>query len=282
MKTLLKLTMVGAAFVASNAFADVVPATTGNGELMLFVRKEVSPGAFQTYARGLQINIDSILSPGVASGSYAGPLQSLNYSLPVGGIGPDLNLTSFLSGASNVSWTVMGADTDEYDPVADDFFTTGSVRYLTTSPTSLTANPGVTPSNGQINGFWSNINTFTSTLNGALTGPEGNGSSVTNGGLWGSAGGENATSWFGSGFNNVNALGAAANLYLFANSGPSSLATTRSYQALGLQLLADGTLQTVGGTQVPLPAGLWLLGSGLVGLFGIGRRRNAAAAAAAA
>jgi hypothetical protein len=40
-------------------------------------------------------------------------------------------------------------------------------------------------------------------------------------------------------------------------------------------MLADGTLEAVGGA-VPLPGAVWLLGSGLLGLAGIGRRRRSA------
>jgi len=41
-------------------------------------------------------------------------------------------------------------------------------------------------------------------------------------------------------------------------------------------LSADGNVTNVAASAVPLPAAAWLFGSGLLGLVGIGRRRNAA------
>jgi hypothetical protein len=48
-----------------------------------------------------------------------------------------------------------------------------------------------------------------------------------------------------------------------------------------LSTSGDLTYTIAGVSAVPLPAAVWLLGSGLLGLAGIGRRKKAAAAVAA-
>jgi hypothetical protein len=270
MKKLLKLTMIGAALMASSAYADVLLPSTGNGELTLFVR-DVSNGT-RVYARGLGITINNVLTESTAGGPFTGPVQNFTYTLPAS-IGPDPTLTSFLAGGSNYVWTVMAADTDT------DFFTAGFERYLTTTPTNLTANPGAIPANGVISAFFASSNNMMADLNNIM--PDASGSSTAVDGQWGQTGQiySNGGDWFGAGFNNQNALGAAANLYVLANSGDDSLQISRAFQAVaGLRLLADGTLESVGGgAPVPLPAGIWLLGSALASLAGVARRRAASA-----
>ena len=98
LKTVVAIAIAGVSGLgALNASADIVNTDTGNGELTLFVRNELT-GA--VYARGLQIQLDSILTESaIQSGPYnAGVSNERTYVLPAP-IGPDANLASFLGQA---------------------------------------------------------------------------------------------------------------------------------------------------------------------------------------
>ena len=73
----------------------------------------------------------------------------------------------------------------------------------------------------------------------------------------------------------------AQSLYLLATYGNGNGANVYEGQYT-LSLGKDGSLTVNGGTApVPLPAAVWLFGSGLMGLLGICRRRTAIAPVAA-
>jgi hypothetical protein len=98
--------------------------------------------------------------------------------------------------------------------------------------------------------------------------------------VWGSGTGNNAgsTNLYGQGPNQAGVgLGTDSTLYgVTGNNNPSKMLD----YSLGtnLEVSANGTL-TVGNPPppVPLPAAVWLFGSGLLGLLGVGRRRAAPA-----
>jgi hypothetical protein len=82
--------------------------------------------------------------------------------------------------------------------------------------------------------------------------------------------------------------GSAVGFYKYTQTSTSSFTagTVQTYANASFSLSSAGDLVytvtgTGGGTPVPLPAAVWLLGSGLMGLFGIGRRRAASAVVAA-
>jgi hypothetical protein len=75
----------------------------------------------------------------------------------------------------------------------------------------------------------------------------------------------------------MSTVGTASQLFGFT--GSASTGTLTSYILGSATLGADGTLTIAGNgpaSPVPLPAAVWLFGSGLMGLVGVSRRRKAA------
>jgi len=218
------------------------------------------------YARGLGIQIDSVLTQAQIEQSAAQPGATPKSFVLTSPIGPDANLSAFLNGSDSFSWTIMAGDNT--GSVA-----AGNKRYLTTTQVDLTNGTNVTGTN--LATSYNNLNQMLTTLNGFL--PDTSGSSVSTNGQWrqtGAVPGSGAGDWFGIGPNNVNGLDTAANLYMLSSNGTGA---ARVFVFEDVLLSANGTLSSITATApVPLPAAVWLFGSGLIGLAGIGRRRKSA------
>lgn len=276
MKSILKTALASAALLAtSSAFADVVLPGSGNGELVLFVKNNTTNAV---YARGLVTQIDSVATGGYIAGdaSYT-PGKELSFA-PLTVV-HDGNLSSFLNGfsTSEFSYSVIAADTAF--PTANGL---GNQRYAFTS---TTLDPtGNVPFNSDLLAF-QNSQAAMQELNNALSGAEGSGSSTPVGGIWGqpNTGGAFWQDWFGKGVQNDVALGEAASFFMVASGGGGSSNASHVYLAgaYTLSALGDLVFSPNATSEVPLPAAVWLLLSGLGGLGVVGRKKNALAAQAA-
>ena len=275
MRSILKYAMVGAALVASSAYADVLLPATGNGELTLFVRNNTT-GA--VYARGLQVTVNDVLTQAaIQTGAYSGPVDTTanTFKLPTAGIGADANLTSFLGAGSDFSWTVMAGDSTS--TAASTPGNTGGRRYLVTTQLDIANNVGAIPTNVNLQSLYGNLQGTLSDLNANL--PDAAGSSTKTDGLWGTPGSpyDADQDWFGAGLSDANALGSAAHFYLFSSVQGTNATAARAYQGFDLKLSSTGTLESVSAVTpppVPLPPALWLLGSAIVGFTSVARRRK--------
>jgi hypothetical protein len=228
------------------------------------------------------VDVHSVLpqSTITANQPYTGPV-TLGYQLA--NLAPDANLTSFLAGNNAASlgthagdsftWAIEGgANGVGRAP--------GAFTYVTS--TSIDLSVGSTHTNSQLQTLYSGL---TSTLN-FVNGQIGSGvtfdKTSTPAGADGSWGTElGSDNWYGAGPSTAGvAIGSTQNFYALTTGGGGSSTLAQVYILNSLTLSADGTLSAAGGTApVPLPAAVWLLGSGLLGLFGVGRRRSAAAVA---
>ncbi len=262
--------LAGAGLAGAGAHADTYLPDTGNGELVLYVRNTVTDNV---YARGLGVRLDSVMSQSTIQGiSYTGNVaQNYSYSLPT--LGPDTNLNNFLGAGptSQFQWAILAGDsTGDVANVAD-------LRFLSTTLSNVTGANQASPNNSQIVSLYTGLQANTQVpANGAINsgalGDKASGSLV--GGIWTPSASPNAQFWYGANLNNVVGLDQVAKLYVFASRSDAPTQKSEAFRLTDVQLTAGGVLQSVGAAPVPLPAAVWLFGSGLLGLAGIGRRRK--------
>jgi hypothetical protein len=263
---------------ATGAFAFTQP-STNSSDLILYVDALTTPGGTASagvYALDTGISISSLLP-----GPYVtGARNSTVFSAVAQTIAPSATLTAFLSSHStdSIAWTLEGGTwkgTSTTPAGNSNTILPGAGKAVFTSPALTGAYPaastaGTVSLQAFLNGFESDLtsgglSTFKATESGTLT--QG-------------TGGQNKYGFF-SAPTDLQAAGSTV-LKLFGFTGDSVTGGQLQSYWLGTATLGtDGTL-TIGPNSttppVPLPAAVWLFGSGLMGLLGVSRRRKGAAA----
>ena len=224
-----------------------------------------------------------VLNGTTVTGSYAGDSGILiGTTLTTGTLGnlstaADPRLAQFIAAATasgaTVEWAVQGGKvttSGAWTPT-DQFVTTVNA---TTAQLALRTGTNTTEWS---TGLTNTINTIDAT---ALT-ANGNNSifatSIAAGGLFDTSANSNIANWYANGTATyASGLGTSTTLYSVTEG--SIQAAPIVIASLGsVSLTATGLAFTAGSTStVPLPAAIWLLGSGLLGLAGVGRRKTAA------
>ena len=291
-----KTALVGAAVIAGvgltgPAFAQVINDGSGgaDGDLFLMIYDTV---AKVSYVEDLGVTTAAVATDSqvatVIAGATGGQLSTaLSYSASYSA---DTTLSSFLSAHSG--------DTFQWEVLAN------------TSPTSVnsqtvllstSASPVAKTFTGSAGNGMSNSNALSNAVNlqGAIDGMAGDGIFALNGGIGGPNANSSATNPLTT---DANAIGQASGqgLLTWYNTGnmtpaiswkPSSGSSVSNFYLIGansnnsvadivdlgtVTLAANGLLTFAApAPSVPLPAALWLFGSGLLGLAGVARRRTA-------
>jgi hypothetical protein len=267
MNTTIKLSVAGAlAFGAVAAHASIAVPSSGGSDAILFAEVVNSSGsAVASYAGDTGISINALIA-------------GLSGSQTV--LGSDANLAKlFAADASGdtIEWAVEGG---QYTGAAStlNFGVKGNAQFLTTvAGNSTTVLAG--DNTGNLT-KWALLSADVATINtnsGGASSVEG--PVPANAGVWDVAVPSTTSShWYNNGPSFVNEVGGTANLYYVTGNGTSSV-TKVAFSSIGTaSLSASGlTLSGIGGSTpppVPLPPAVWLLGSGLLGLAGVARRKS--------
>jgi hypothetical protein len=262
MKNLIKLGVAGVLALSGTMAAHaavVVPTSSNPGNVLLFADVFNSSGTLVDAYAG---------DTGIAVTSIGGGTKPSTFT--------DSNLNTLLGAASGntVIWAIEGGGglTGTTNPyiVASNSNTTKPIFGITPSGATLVnIGTGLTSEATGLNGELSTTATSETILNDKPTGQAGTGYNplgTTN----------DASNLYGS-TNEISTvgLGSTAGVYLLsaAGTGTGQLATqtelfTATLTSAGLSFSALGN-----GNAVPIPAALWLLGSGLLGLAGVARRK---------
>jgi hypothetical protein len=289
MKAAVKFAIAGLALVGSgSAFADIALPNAGNGDVFLMIRDLSNTS--RVALLDLNIGIQSVLSesaiqatPGSSTTLRNGTPISFSFSLPTI---TDPRVTSFLSVASSkgYEWGLFAGDTVGSTSTSDPYryLQTAAIQYSSTTLSALTNSTigeGVGAASAGIDAYLPSANQLLVNdwgVDGSFGAPGGPVDAFN-------SAGPIVQDPNDSSVHALVAVGQAANLYVWASSvGAQSGGTAgnsgsraRVYQALDVVLDANGSLHSVGGdTVVPVPAAIWLLGSGLAGLGVFGRRRK--------
>jgi hypothetical protein len=258
MNTALKIGAAGAlTFAGVAAHASVATPASGAADAILFGEVlNTNSSVVASFAGDTGISINSLLGGGV------------NTTV----LGSDANLAKlFAADASDdtIYWGVQAAQGT----------TTATPQFLTTAakPSRLATLPNADvagPTSTWAVGFNNDISTLNSNLGPNATTIEG--ATAAKAGVW-DVTGNGTANWYGS-LTTSNTLATAASVgtgQLFsvvASSGSNptyGAVENLSFSATGLTFAGSGGSPP----PVPLPAAVWLLGSGLLGLTGVARRK---------
>lgn len=279
MKTLIRFAVAGALLASfATAQAQNLP-DSGNADLWVFVS---DPTAHTTYAEDTGLTLASLMPSTFVSGATLDTSKADSFS-----VAATAGLSSYISAATtaghSLQWSVLGVQfpgsvsgtgykkPGSFVTVFDDLNAVGAnIAQALVQPTLQNIGAGFEGDTTYMK------QTYTA---GGKSYAWADGS--TGGNVWGASTGGNggSTDLYGQEFDQAGiALGTTNTLYgLTGNSSPGQV---QSY-ILGTDITVgtDGTLKVGQSTPpppVPLPAAVWLFGSGLLGLFGVGRRRAAA------
>lgn len=304
MKLVNKAAMVAVGLVlASSANALVAPTNASTGsDLALIV---LNNDAKTAYTVDLGITFSQVIALGEASGqanfdySGSGPQlltdsaaqAALSAALNKNLGASDTNLSTFLAATGSKTFEIVAG----FNLANSNADGSGQVAYLSTSPANLynggtyvaaRTSDGQAASYNALPNALAAMNQAIAGANPGSTNHDGKSSGAAQGGTLYTAltsGIGQVTNWFNQGFG-TNGLdstiavgGAGSGLYVVATNA-GQLAFDNSYAAnlfsLGtVNLSSAGVLSFQGVSSVPLPAAVWLLGSALLGLAGVGRRR---------
>jgi hypothetical protein len=257
--------------VSAHAASFAVPTTSNPGDLILFAEVLNSSGTVVgSYAGDTGVTV-----LGTQAAIAAKQTASLN-----DGTGNLASLLALDTGTNSLVWSIQGGgqlSANDYE-LAD----AGAAQFVTTAANNNTGQMGSRPSSSL--DTWNAITNTTLALNTNSHGASSVfGTSAAAAGIFDSTTvAANPSNWYLSGgATGVSGLGTAWNLYgvTGTTTGPVALSLlgTATLTANGVTF---GPESTGGGTPVPLPAAIWLLGSGLLGLAGVGRRKAAIPTAA--
>jgi hypothetical protein len=262
--------------------AQALPSSDAS-DLWLFVSDQA---AGTTFAEDTGIPISSLLPTGsLTAGSVLSTAISANINLPA-----STALSTYIStnGAANLEWGIEAFNMPG-TATGTGFKKAGGLVGLTDNDVSQetnTSNLQLANLESWAQGFQGDITYLAATYTAGGTSYKfSNGSAGGN--VWGSTGPGNqggSTNIYGNG-PDQSGIGLGTSEVFYGLTGNGNTGQVQSYiLSTGLELSANGTLETAGGggTTVPIPAALWLFGSGLLGLAGVGRRRGGGAVVTAA
>jgi hypothetical protein len=267
MNTTIKLGVAGAlAFGAVAAHASIAVPSSGASDAILFAEVLNSSGsAVASYAGDTGISLTSLIA-------------GLSGSTTV--LASDPNLAKLFAadvGSDTLEWAVQGGQYTA-DANATNWKTAGTAQFLTT----VTGNSTATKLAGDNTGNfikWAGLSADVATINtnsGGASSVEG--SSPSSAGVWDFNAPTGTSGWYSNGPLTGNLTGGGSeNLYYVTGGGGTlskvafTLVGTASLSASGLTLTGTSTTPP---PPVPLPPALWLLGSGLLGLAGVARRKS--------
>jgi hypothetical protein len=266
MNPVLKAGAAGALALAGvAAHASIAQPSSGSSDAILFAEVVNAAGtqAVASYAGDTGVSINTL-----AAGGYSGTV-----------LGSDSNLAKLFSAdtaaGDTIEFAVLGGQYTG-NGSATDLRNAGTSTWLTTTNTNSTSqlSGDTSTSLSKFTGLNGDIATINSNINGGGNSIEGPNPATA--GVWDIANTSGTAYWDGGATPNGNVIGGADNLYVVTAGTPAGNSTPVKYSLVETVSLSQGGLTFAGNTPpppVPLPAAVWLLGSGLLGLTGVARRK---------
>jgi hypothetical protein len=267
MNTILKVSAAGAlALGAVAAHASIAVPSTGSSDAILFAEVLNAAGsAVASYAGDTGVSVSALVA-------------GLSGTQTV--LGSDANLAKLFAAdaaGDTIQWAVLGGQYTG-NATTSNFGAVGSVKFITTSTGDSTAKIALDNTGNIIKwaGLSADVNTINS-LSGGASSIEG--AAPATAGQWDYQNPQTASGWYSNGPVTANALGGTQALFYVTGGGSAGAKVQYSNPATETATLTASGLILAGGTPpppVPLPAAVWLFGSGLLGLTGIARRKSKA------